>query len=201
MEQVANVGQQVLSVEGCSFKSLGSYVPDVSRPYIAFTGPLAVNKDNFYERANIYEDVFERPAFLGQGNMTWVQVSKASNTTLANATDTAIPFDTVDGVLTWFGDFLGSGVVIPENGTYAFSAHQTFTSPAAGHKRLKVQINGVTVASGSAESCDDSVTASGIQQLKQGDVIGASIRQETGASLTLAGSAVATSYLMAKRIA
>lgn len=199
--QVGDVGQQVVITDGCSFKGYSGYTPNVGRKYIAFSGPLPANKDNFFERGNIYDSPLEVPTFAGQGNMPWVCVASPNNLTIPPFQDTAIPFSVVSGVFTWFGLFSAGGVVIPDDGIYAYTIHQTFTSQVTGYKRLRALANGVEIGQGSSGSSDDSVTASGIAQLIRGAVFGASIRQETAGTLVLAGASLAKTYMLLKRIA
>jgi len=198
---VANVGLQIVNVRGCSFKGLGSYTPMAGRPYIAFTGVVTPNIDNFFEQANLYKDAVETPTIVNMGNMPWVQASKNASTTVPNVTDTVITLDTVVSGFSWNGGFSSNGIVIPRNGTYVYSANQIFTTNTSGYKRIQVLVNGAEQTSGSVSSADSAVSVSGIIFGTAGQVVSMTLRQETGGSLTAAGSSIANSYLSIKQIA
>jgi len=193
---VGDVGVQHVTLDTCVFKTLGNYVPSGSRPYLNWAGVQGRTAKNFSAPGTVFQAAVEAPTFVQNISKPFIQVSRAANQTIANVTPTVWQIDTIDRSFSWAGTINGSfQVSVPEAGFYAVAGHMIFTTTPANNPRLEVLLNGSTAIATNAVTSIDTISAGTLIWLAAGSLISLRITQNSGGSVTAAGSTIAPSYL------
>lgn len=183
----ATYGLQVLNLNGCTFKSAGTYVPNAARPYIAFGG-VAANKQNFFQVGCLYEDAVETPANMQWLNKMYFEASKTANQTITTGVATKWLIDTLIASYSWTPVFTAGAFTIPESGVYALSIFLVLSSSAAGSKQVTVKANGNVIGFGECNSPTNVASLSMTKKFAAGDSITIEFLQSTGGSIDIAGA-------------
>lgn len=188
----ANGGMRI-NVNGCTFKSAGSYTPNASRPYIHWDGFDSADYFTFVQSGNIFEDTVETPSFCLY-ETAFCTASRATNLSISPNTDTQWPLDTISAN---FGIApIGNTFVIPAAGQYQISFNALFDvaggTDATGHRGVSIKRNGNVIANGMTigTGC---ATASINAYFASGDVITFYAVHRYSASINLVGSNLANS--------
>jgi hypothetical protein len=193
-------GSQQLNVIGCSFKPLGDYIPKSGRWYIDFKGTKA-GASNFFQIGNLFVSQEETPSIVMApiNNQPWMKAGSLKSFPVAPGTDTVLPSYDVIGSSNWPSST--HSIIIPVDGTYAFTAQQIFTNSVVVTKRLRVLRGNLPVAVGSTSTGDDTLTVSGVDRFSAGDVVTVDVRQSSGSAMTVAGASFANSFVMFTHLA
>jgi hypothetical protein len=193
---VATVGEQLVTLDACTFKSLGSYAPSGARPYLNWSGVQARTARNFSAPGTIFEDALEAPTYVQNITKPFIQVAKSTGQSIATATPTIWQIDTTNEGFSWNGVINGTyQMSIAETGLYAITAHLIFTSTPSGNLQVEILQNGATTLASNTNNGLDAVTATAMHYLTAGTLISVRVTQNSGGAVTLAGSSTSESSL------
>lgn len=178
-------GAQKLVMSGVVFKSYGSYTPNASRKYVAFTD-TAASKDNFYDVGCMYEDSAEVPTFIQNLNKRYAKLTKAANQTLTTGVTATWVVDTNSSNYSWSPSISSGVITIDEAGFYAVDAFIVFSSAAAGTKKVLFYRNSTVIGYG--EGSQDALTAATTERFSAGDTFDVRVVQSTGGNLDIVAS-------------
>lgn len=192
---VADVGVQKVTIDTCTFKTLGNYVPSASRPYLNWSGAQVRTASNFAAPGTIFQAPLEAPNYVQNITKPFVVISKSGNQTIADATPTIWQIDTTTQGFSWNGVINGAyQMSIPETGLYAVTVHNAYTTTPSGDTRVEILNNSLVVAANSVSSINE-ISTTAVAWLNAGDFISVRVTQNSGGNLILAGSATSTSSL------
>ena len=192
---VASVGQQIVNLNGCAFKSFGAYSPSAGRPYLNWSGAQGRTAKNFSAPGTIFEDAVESPPYVQNITKPFTEVAKNGSQTITNATPTIWQLDTTNFSFSWSTVINGSfQVPIPADGVWQINTSLTFTGAVANTMVANILAGGAAVAT-NATTGQSVIDASCTKYLTAGTLISVQITQNSGGSVTLAGSGSALSYL------
>lgn len=199
-DTVANVGEQVINLVGCTFKSLGGYVPNAGRPYLNWSGAQKRVARNFSALGTIFEDSVEAPTFVQNITKPFLECSKLANQSINNATPTVWLIDNVNAGFSWSTSINGAfQVPIPETGNYQFTASLTFSTPLANTQLIEI-LKGSSVMANNSISASNVLSVSCQKYCTAGELISVRVTQNSGGSATLVGSGAAISYLNIQKL-
>jgi hypothetical protein len=190
----ATVGQQILVLNGCTFKGYNSYVPNVATPYINFSGSQTRNKNNFVSTGCVYQSPLEAPTAVQNPAMCYVEIGKTANQSLPSATLTTWAIDHVYTGFSWSTVPAADAITIPEAGCYNIDVCLTFAGPVTGLSIVMIMKNGVAIGYGEATN-SLLVSASCTKTFLPGDAISVLVSQSSGSAATIANTGSANSYL------
>lgn len=196
----SSVGEQLLTLVGCTFKSYNNYVPSSGTPYINWTGAQTRNARNFSAPGTVFKDPVEGLSFVQNITKPFAEISRASNQTIPNATPTVWQIDTIGPGFSWTTSINGSyQIPIPDDGVYSFGASVSFTTTPSGNSKIEVLRGTVGVAVNIMPGADV-LTVGGTKYFSKGDLLSIRVTQSSGAAVTLAGSSTATSYFNLQKV-
>ena len=198
---VANVGLQILNLNGCTFKSFNAYLPSGATPYLGYLGAQQRTHANFNAPGTVFKDAAEAPTQVQRIGKPFSQFGKDANQTIPNASPTIWAINTNNLSFSSVGAINGSSqIVIAEAGNYALSTNLVFTGVLAGTGSVEIRKNGFVVSKMTPSSADIYSTST-TTYLVEGDLIDVRVTQTSGGSAILASSAIANSYLNIQRLA
>ena len=188
------VGQQKLILNGCTFKGFNSYVPNAGTPYINYSGISTRTKNNFFTTGCVFQSALEAPTAVQNPAKCYVEIGKAANQSVPNATPTVWAIDSVSIGFSWSTAPSANAITIPEAGCYSIKASLTFTGAVTGVTSALILKNGVALAAGEITN-SSIVSVDAMKTFNAGDVISVSVNQNSGGAVTIANSGIANSYL------
>lgn len=191
----ASVGDQIVNLYGCSFKSYNSYSPSAGTPYLNWSGAQGRNAKNFSAPGTIFKDAVESPTYVQNITKPFVELSRNGNQTINNATPTVWQLDTANYGFSWGTSINGSyQIAIPETGVYEVCATITFSGSLAGTSTIRI-LRGALTAFNATATATDVLTVGGTKYFTAGDLISVQVTQNSGAAATAVGSGSAISFL------
>ncbi len=183
----ATVGQQILVLNGCTFKGFNSYVPNAGTPYINYSGTQTRAKNNFFTTGCVFQSAIEAPTAVQNPAKSYLQAGKSTSQSIPNNAATTWAIDTVQIGFSWATAIAGNAITVPEPGCYHIDCTLTFASPVGGAIQVII-FDGATVIAAEAVASGQQVVSCGTTKtLAAGDVLTVQITQQSGASQTLAG--------------
>jgi len=183
------VGQQILVLNGCTFKGFNSYVPNAGRPYINFSGVQTRMKNNFFTTGCVFQSAVEAPTNVQNPAKSYLQSGKAASQSIPNGAQTTWAIDTVQTGFSWATSITGSAVPIPEPGCYHVDVTLTFTSPIGGAIQVNIFDGATVIGAAAVASGQQVVSCSTMRTMAAGDLIAVTVTQSSGAAQTLSGGA------------